>query len=72
MSLKYFAQKLGPAHYVLPRTRTMRVDAHAFFSDMLFERTEESMWNCLAPRVHSCATISYALALDDAFITERV
>jgi tRNA-splicing ligase RtcB len=48
MSLKYFAQKLGPAHYVLPRTGTMRVDAHAFFSETLFERTEESMWRQLA------------------------
>ena len=48
MSLKYFAQKLGPAHYVLPRTGSMRVDAHAFFSETLFDRTEESMWKQLA------------------------
>ena len=48
MSLKYFAQKVGPAHYVLPRTASMRVDAHAFFSEALFERTEESMWKQLA------------------------
>ncbi|HVJ88152.1 MAG TPA: RtcB family protein [Labilithrix sp.] len=48
MSLKYFAQKLGPAHYVLPRTGSMRVDAHAFFSETLFERTEEAMWKQLA------------------------
>lgn len=48
MSLKYFAQKIGCAHYVLPRTGKMRVDAHAFFSEALFERTEESMWQQLA------------------------
>jgi RNA-splicing ligase RtcB len=48
MSLKYFAQQIGPAHYVLPRTHAMRVDAHAFFSETLFERTEESMWQQLA------------------------
>ncbi|MCL2776712.1 MAG: RtcB family protein [Polyangiaceae bacterium] len=48
MSLKYFAQKEGPAHYVLPRTGSMRVEAHAFFSESLFERTEESMWQQLA------------------------
>jgi tRNA-splicing ligase RtcB len=48
MSLKYFAQKLGPTHYVLPRTGSMRVDAHAFFSETLFDRTDESMWKQLA------------------------
>jgi hypothetical protein len=26
----------------------MRVDAHAFFSEILFDRTEESMWKQLA------------------------
>ncbi len=30
MSLKYFARKLSEAHYVLPRTGKMRVDAHAW------------------------------------------
>jgi tRNA-splicing ligase RtcB (3'-phosphate/5'-hydroxy nucleic acid ligase) len=47
MSLKYHTQKVGPNHYVLPRTHGMRVDAHAFFSDSLFEATEESMWQQL-------------------------
>jgi tRNA-splicing ligase RtcB len=48
MSLKYFAQKAGESHYVLPRTGKMRVDAHAFFSDVLFEATDESMWQQIA------------------------
>jgi tRNA-splicing ligase RtcB len=48
MSLKYFAQKIGESHYVLPRTGTMKVDAHAFFSEKLFEMTEESLWSQLA------------------------
>jgi hypothetical protein len=48
MSLKYFARKIGDAHYVLPHAGKMRVDAHAFFSESLFERTEESMWQQLA------------------------
>ena len=48
MSLKYYAEKVGPAHYVLPRTGAMRVDAHAYFSEALYERTEESMWKQLA------------------------
>jgi len=48
MSLKYAAQKIGDNHYVLPRTGAMKVDAHAFFSDALFARTEESMWSQIA------------------------
>ena len=48
MSLKYFTQKIGPARYVLPRTGTMKVDAHAFFSEELFARTDESMWQQLS------------------------
>ncbi len=44
MSLKYFAQQVAPNHYVLPRTGNMAVEAHAFFSEALFEATEESMW----------------------------
>jgi tRNA-splicing ligase RtcB len=44
MSLKYFVEKVSPCHYVLPRTGKMRVDAHAFFSEALFDRSEESMW----------------------------
>jgi tRNA-splicing ligase RtcB (3'-phosphate/5'-hydroxy nucleic acid ligase) len=48
VSLKYFAQKIGENHYVLPRTGNMGVEAHAFFSESLFEATEESMWQQLA------------------------
>ena len=48
MSLKFFAQKVGENHYMLPRTGSMGVDAHAFFSESLFEATEESMWQQLA------------------------
>jgi tRNA-splicing ligase RtcB (3'-phosphate/5'-hydroxy nucleic acid ligase) len=48
MSLKYYAEKVGPSHYVLPRTGSMRTDAHAFFSEALFAATEESMWQQLA------------------------
>jgi tRNA-splicing ligase RtcB len=48
MSLKFHTQKVGPNHYVLPRAHGMRVDAHAFFSEALFEATEEAMWQQLA------------------------
>jgi tRNA-splicing ligase RtcB len=48
MSFKAHVQKAGPAHWVLPRTATMRVDAHAFFSEALFEASEETTWRQLA------------------------
>ena len=48
MSLKYFAQKVADSHYVLPPTGSMKVEAHAFFSESLFDATEESMWQQLA------------------------
>jgi tRNA-splicing ligase RtcB len=47
MSLKYFTQKVGDCHYVLPRTGRMKVEAHAYFSEALFLRTDESMWQQL-------------------------
>ncbi|HYP87815.1 MAG TPA: RtcB family protein, partial [Polyangiaceae bacterium] len=48
MSLKYYAHKVSANHYVLPRTGAMRTDAHAFFSEGLFEASDESMWQQLA------------------------
>ncbi len=48
MSLKYRTERVGSHHYVLPRTGGMRVDAEAFFSEALFEASEESMWQQLA------------------------
>jgi len=47
MSLKYATHKLGRNHYVLPRVGSMKVEAHAFFSEALFEASEESMWQQL-------------------------
>lgn len=44
MSLKYAATKITNNHFVLPRTGTMKVDAHAFLSDDLFEASEEEVW----------------------------
>jgi tRNA-splicing ligase RtcB len=48
LSLKYHTEKLDSNHYVLPRTGGMKVDAQAFFSEALFEASEESMWQQLA------------------------
>jgi tRNA-splicing ligase RtcB (3'-phosphate/5'-hydroxy nucleic acid ligase) len=48
MSLKVSCQKVSANQYVLPRVGSMKVDAHAFFSEALFEASEESMWRQLA------------------------
>ena len=48
MSFREHVQKISAAHYVLPKTAKMRVDAHAFFSETLFEATDETTWRQLA------------------------
>jgi tRNA-splicing ligase RtcB len=52
MSFKYQAVKSGPNHYVLPKIGGMKVDAHAFLSDKLYEMSEESMWR----QIHDSAS----------------
>lgn len=47
MSLKYAAQRLDDGHYVLAKTKTMKVDGHAFLSDELYAASEEEVWNQL-------------------------
>jgi tRNA-splicing ligase RtcB len=44
MSLKYTAQKVGSNHYVLPKVGDMKVEAHAFLSEDLYNSSEENMW----------------------------
>ena len=44
MSLKYAAVKESDNHYILPKTGSMKVDAHAFFSKSLYEASEEACW----------------------------
>jgi hypothetical protein len=48
MSFKYQAQRISPNHYVLPRCGSMRVEAHAFLSDELYEASEETVWSQIA------------------------
>jgi tRNA-splicing ligase RtcB len=47
MSLKHAVERIGPNHRVLPRLGRMHVAAHAFLSDELFERSEDSLWKQL-------------------------
>lgn len=48
MSFKYQVEKAGDNHYVLPKSGNMKVEAHAFFSEELYQASEEIMWNQIA------------------------
>jgi tRNA-splicing ligase RtcB len=48
MSFKYAVQKVRDNHYVLPKVGKMRVDAHAFLSEALYESSEEGCWQQIA------------------------
>ena len=48
MSLKYATQKVSENHYVLPRVGSMKVEAHAFLSDALYQASEEQVWQQIA------------------------
>lgn len=44
MSFKFAASPVSAGHYVLPKTADMKVDAHAFLSEALYDASEEGMW----------------------------
>jgi len=48
MSLKYAVQKLSENHYVLPKVGDMKVEAHAFLSEALYDASEEQVWKQIA------------------------
>jgi hypothetical protein len=48
MSLKYTAQKVSENHYVLPKVGRMKVEAHAFLSEALYQGSEEQVWPQIA------------------------
>ena len=48
MSLKYAVQKLSDNHYVLPKVGSMKVEAHAFLSEALYQASEEPVWQQIA------------------------
>lgn len=48
MSFKYAVTKVSDNHYVLPKVGDMRVEAHAFLSEELFNSSEEQAWQQIA------------------------
>jgi tRNA-splicing ligase RtcB len=41
-------EKVSDNHYVLPRVGSMKVEAHAFLSEALFQASEEKVWQQIA------------------------
>jgi tRNA-splicing ligase RtcB len=48
MSLKHSVERVSDNHYVLPRTGSMKVEAHAFLSEALYQASEEKVWEQIA------------------------
>ena len=48
MSLKETVEKVSENHYVLPRVGAMKVEAHAFLSEPLFQASEDGVWEQIA------------------------
>lgn len=48
MSFKGIAQKVSDNHYILPRVAQMKVEAHAFLSERLYQMSEEALWRQMA------------------------
>ena len=48
MSFKYAVQKVSDNHYVLPKVGSMKVEAHAFLSEALYQASEEQVWQQIA------------------------
>jgi hypothetical protein len=44
MSFRERVERVTDQHYVLPRSREMRVDVHAFLSPALLAQTDEALW----------------------------
>ncbi len=44
MSFKYAVEKVGTAHYVLPKVGNMKCEVHAFLSEELYASSEENVW----------------------------
>lgn len=46
MSFKFSVQKISDCHYVLPKIKNtdMKVEAHAFLSESLYEASDEGLW----------------------------
>src|ERR1700677_1184287 len=48
MSFKSAVQKVSDNHYVLPKVGSMKVEAHAFLSEALYQSSEENVWQQIA------------------------
>lgn len=64
MSFKYQVDKVSDNHYVLPKTKDMKTDIHAFLSEKLYEMSEEAMWNQAVEAASNEGVIGFYLQPD--------
>jgi tRNA-splicing ligase RtcB (3'-phosphate/5'-hydroxy nucleic acid ligase) len=67
VSLKHRVERVGPNQYVLPRLGDMRVEATAFLSEELFDRSEADLWT-QAKQAASYAGVTGAYLMPDAHV----
>src|SRR5580700_8292597 len=48
MSFKTAVERITDNYYVLPKVGSMKVEAHAFLTDALYQSTEEKVWQQIA------------------------
>lgn len=48
MSFKQIVEKISDNHFILPKTKEMKTEVHAFLSQDLFNKSEESVWQQIA------------------------
>ena len=81
MSFKFAATKVSDNHYVLPKVGDMKVEAHAFFSEDLYNASEEGAWAQIAhvaafegvigAYMMSDAHLGYTAPVGSVFVTDN-
>ncbi len=51
MPYKYQVEAQAAGHYVLPRSGRMQADVHAFLSELLYDQTDEALWQQACKRL---------------------
>lgn len=82
MSIKYAVTKATDNHYVLPKMKNMRCDVHAYFSEHLYEISEENMWlqafnaaeheSVIGVYIMPDAHVGYGIPVGGVVVTEDV
>lgn len=82
MSIKYAVNKITDNHYVLPKMKDMKCDVHAYFSQHLYDMSEEILWTqafnsasmegVIGVYIQPDAHMGYTIPVGGVVITEDV